>query len=147
MNKEESLQAIRDARDAHLSQIKKIEALLNGEELNEPTVVSHKKCAFGSWLYSRDNHVEDILGAQFYDNIELMHTKWHGEYSRIFDIFFVNRKTGFFAKVLGFSRIDEKELDRAKLYYSELKSTTETLLGTLASCERRIQALNESKFF
>jgi len=147
MNKEESLQAIRDARDAHISQINKIEALLNGEEVKDPTVVSHTGCAFGHWLYGKDTHVEDILGAQFYQNIEQMHTKWHGEYKRIFDIFFVNRKTGFFAKVLGLSRLDEKELDKAKLYYCELQSTTKTLLATLASCERRIQALNESKFF
>jgi len=147
MNKEESLQAIRDARDAHISQIDKIKALLNAEELQDPTAVSHEKCTFGFWLYSGSNHIEDILGAQFYQKLERLHEQWHSEYSRIFNIFFVNRKTNFFTKAFGHSPLDEKELDKVKLYYSELQSTTESILATLASSERRIQALNKSKFF
>jgi hypothetical protein len=39
------------------------------------------------------------------------------------------------------------ELDRAKLYYSELEETTEELLKALGSSERRIGALKESKFY
>ena len=147
MNKEETLQTIRDARDAHISQMNKIEALLNGEEVENPTAVACTECAFGLWLYNKNNRVEAIIGEQFYRQIELLHTKWHGEYSRIFDIFFKNRKKGFFAKVLGLSKIEEKEFDKAKLYYSELKETTEELLRILGSSQRRISALNESKFF
>ncbi len=39
------------------------------------------------------------------------------------------------------------ELDKAKLYYSELEVTTQELLKVLGSSERRISALPESKFY
>ncbi len=146
MNKDLTLEAINSARDSHMSQLDKIQALIDGEEITNPTTVSYTKCTFGLWLYDKNNNIENILGENFYQQIEQLHIKWHGEYSRIFDIFFTNRKKGFFAKILGHSNVDEKELDRAKLYYSELQETTQNLLRILASSQRRIAALSETKF-
>jgi hypothetical protein len=47
---------------------------------------------------------------------------------------------------MGTPKIDEMELDKVKLYFSELKVTTKELLKILGSSERRISALPESKF-
>lgn len=147
MDKEHTLEAINNARNAHISQMDKIESLIKGEEVQNPTAVAKTECQFGQWLYKNDNHIEDILGSQFYENIEVLHAKWHHEYLRIFKIFFKEKKKSFFSKLFKLNDMDEMELDKAKLYYSELQVTTNELLRALASSERRISALNESKFY
>ncbi|MGB3962461.1 MAG: hypothetical protein WBK95_09530, partial [Sulfurimonas sp.] len=76
----------------------------------------------------------------------VLHAKWHMEYVRLFEIFFQNKKQGFFSKVLGTSKVSDMDLDRAKLYYSELEATTNELLTALGVSERRLGALNESLF-
>ena len=147
MNKNETLESIQKARIAHETQMQKIDALLNGEKVDNPTAVVKTECAFGQWLYAKDSNLKKILGALFYSNIETIHAKWHSEYIRLFNIFFKDeKKKGFFSKMLGGTKVDGMDMDKAELYYSELKSTTKQLLKVLDTCERRIQALNESKF-
>jgi len=146
MDKEKTIEAICNARKAHENQMKKIVTLLNGKEINNPTAVLKTECSFGKWLYSDDNNLKEILGAIFYNNLETLHAKWHVEYSRLFDIFFKNKKSGLFSKIFGTDKIEEMEIDKAKVYYSELKVTTEELLKAMASSLRRLEALREDKF-
>ena len=146
MDKEKTLEAIQKARAAHESQMAKIEALIDGKEVDNPTAVAKTKCEFGKWLYDEDNKVQKVLGAQFYQTIETVHEQWHIEYMRIFEIFFKDKKKGFFSKIVGSDKVNDMEIDKAKLYYSELLKTTDDLLKILASSERRITALSDSKF-
>jgi hypothetical protein len=125
----------------------KIKAAIDGEKVDDPTVVAKTKCAFGEWLYDDENHLRDILGSLFYDKMEVLHAKWHSEYFRIFEIFFKDEKKSFFSKILRSSKVSEMDLDKAKLYYSELEITTQELLKALGSSERRIYALPESRFY
>lgn len=142
MDKAHTLEAIQKARVAHEAQMTKIEALINGKEVHNPTEVERTKCDFGKWLYNEDNRVKKILGAQFYETIDSLHAQWHMEYSRIFNLIFKEKKTSFF----GAKKTEQMDIDKIKLYYSELIKTTEALLKILASSERRINALNDSKF-
>ncbi len=146
MNKDQTLEAINKAKLAHEAQMIKIEAVIEGEDVKNPTAVNQTKCAFGKWLYDDNNEVEKILGAQFYNNIDILHSKWHMEYIRIFETFFKEKKSGFFSKMLGTKKIDGMELDKAKLYHSELLNTTSELLKVLAASERRISAMCDNKF-
>lgn len=146
MNKTKSIEAIDNARKSHEVQMAKIEALIKGQKVDSPTALAKTQCEFGKWLYAEENHVKELLGLQFYNDIETMHAKWHGEYLRVFDIFFKNKPTSFFSILTGGSKINVMDLDKAKLYYSELQVTTTELLKALASSQRRIGALNESKF-
>ncbi|MBU1927644.1 CZB domain-containing protein, partial [bacterium] len=88
MNKSKSLDAIENARKSHELQMAKIEALIHGKEVENPTAVAKTQCEFGKWLYNQDNRVKEILGMQFYTEIETLHGKWHSEYLRVFEIFF-----------------------------------------------------------
>jgi hypothetical protein len=146
MNKDETLEAIQKARLSHETQMAKIKSVINGDEVKDPTAVLKTECEFGKWLYDDNNHVQKILGSQFYNNIETLHSRWHTEYTKIFNIFFKNRKKSFFSKIMGTDKVDEMELDKAKLYYSELLETTNDLLKALDTSQRRIQALGDSKF-
>ena len=147
MNKETFLSAIADAIKAHKSQMKKIENALDGDIIENPTAPEKTKCAFGHWLYDTDNHVKEIIGAQFFIEIETIHTKWHSEYLRVFNILFrFEKKVGFFSKLLSKNKIDEMELDKAKAYYAELQETTKQLLKIMEASQRRVDAMHEAKF-
>jgi len=147
MTKEDALTAVKKAREAHELQMEKIDAALNGKEIANPTAVEKTKCEFGKWLYDPKNHIQEIIGSQFYENLDVEHEQWHREYLRIFNILFKNtKKQGLFSKILGKSAVDPLEVDKAKLYYAELQETTSRLLKALGSAERRISALQETKF-
>jgi hypothetical protein len=147
MTKEETVEAIKKAREAHILQMDKIEAAIKGEKIENPTAVSKEECDFGHWIYDDANRVKELIGSQFYEKIDVKHEQWHMEYFRIYNIFFNDKnKKGFFSKLLGAKSVDALELDKAKLYYVEIKETTEALLQALASAQRRLEALPESKF-
>ena len=147
MDKNSTLQAIQNARKAHEVQMAKIEDAIAGNYVEDPATVSKTECAFGMWLYNDNNHVKEILGAQFFNTIEMNHTKWHNEYLAVFNILFKNRKKqGFLSKMMKVKPIDDMELDRVKAYYSDLKITTNELLKILGASERRVDAMSESKF-
>ena len=146
MDKEKTIEAIVNAKKAHENQMKKIVALLNGKKAENPTAALKTECDFGKWLYDDNNNLESILGNLFYNKLETLHAKWHIEYMSVFEIFFKPKKKGFFSKAFGNDKIDEMDLDKAKLYYSELEDTTNELLKTIASSQRRIEALREEKF-
>ena len=146
MTKENTIESIKKAREAHILQMDKIAAIINGENIDNPTAVSKKDCDFGHWIYDDSNHVKRLIGSQFYEKLDRQHEQWHIEYLRIYEIFFRGNKKGFLSKLLGGNSVDTLELDKAKLYYSELKATTEELLKVLAAAERRLGALSEAKF-
>jgi len=146
MDKNQTLEAIDRARMAHMSQMEKIRGAVNGEKVNNPTSVLKTECDFGKWLYSEESHLKKVLGTLFYNNLETAHAKWHAEYVKLFNILFKSEKKGFFSKIMGLDKIDDMELDKAKLYFSEIEVTTAELLRVLDSCERRANAMNELRF-
>jgi len=147
VDKEKTIEAIVSARKAHENQMKKIVALLNGKTVSNPTAVLKTECDFGKWLYADNSNLKELLGSLFYTKLEHLHARWHIEYSRLFEIFFKNeKKSGFFSKMFGSDKVEDMELDKAKVYYSELKATTDELLKVIASSQRRIEALREDKF-
>ncbi len=123
MNKIQTLEAIVDARNFHLYEMEKIALVIGGEKIDNPTAVSKTKCAFGQWLYADENQLKKILGALFYNNLELIHAQWHNEYINIFKIFFKDEKKSFFSKLIG-AKVDDMEIDKAKLYFRELDNTS-----------------------
>jgi len=147
MTKNDTVESIITAKENHELQMKKIEDAMDGVEIQEPTALNKMECDFGKWLYSKEYHMKEILGSQFYIALDVEHEKWHNEYAKIYKILFQeNHKKGLFSKLLGKHKIDPLELDKVKLYYAELQITSEKLLKVLGSCQRRIIALPESKF-
>jgi hypothetical protein len=146
MDKNQTLEAMAAAKKSHETQMAKIEAALDGESVDNPTEVAKTMCKFGKWLYTPENHMEEVLGKLFYDKLETAHAQWHMEYAKVFNIFYKDKKKGFFANLLGANKVDDLELDKAKMYFIELQETTKELLHIFASCERRVSAMSEAKF-
>lgn len=147
MTKKQTLKSLQIARTYHEEQMQKIEALIYGKYEDETTTVSKRECDYGKWLYSYEEHLRDILGSQFYDNLEVIHGNWHEQYYKIHQIYFKEeKKKGFLAKILKENKVKPLDIEKAKVYYRELLAITTELLRVMTSCERRIQALQESKF-
>jgi len=147
MTKEQMIKDIEYAIHYHEDQMYKIEQLLNCVAIENPTAIAKSQCKLGQWLYTEENHLLEILGEQFYNKMEQTHAQWHIEYIKIHKIFFPKEKKGFFASLVNSRKVDPLEVDKAKLYYTELQKTTTELLHALASSNRRVHAMNESKFF
>jgi|FLOH01.1.fsa_nt_gi hypothetical protein len=147
MNKEQALVDIHEAKHALVVQMRKMEDLIGGMDVPNPIAAAKEKCEFGKWLYSYDNHMREILGEQFYKRLEVLHKKWFVDYMKIFDMFVHEDEKTFLSKLLHGGNISSLNLDKAKLYFLELKETTTELLVALDKSERRLNALNESKFY
>jgi len=146
MSKEEALADVQKAKHALEAQMAKLQDLINGVDVPNPLAAAKEKCEFGKWLYSYDNHMRRILGEQFYLRLESLHKKWFVDYMKIFDMFVHEDEKTFLSKLLNSSSISSLDLDKAKVYFLELEATTKELLLNLEKSERRLHALNESKF-
>jgi glutamate synthase domain-containing protein 1 len=125
----------------------KIESLLNGKDVKNLPAIGKLECDCGIWFYANKDFMINILGAQLFEKLDSLHERWHIEYAKIYEIFFnKEKKKGLLSKLLGINKIDPLQLDKAKLYYVELTQTTEELLKVSDTAERRVSALNESKF-
>lgn len=149
MTKESIVQKIKKARQSHNYQIQKIKFLVEGMPLKEdPTPVSYRECGFGSWMYGDEEQLRKLIGNSSYEEIEKQHILWHKEYQKIYQIYYGEAKKGLFSKLTGGGKpkVDSLQQDKAKAYYSDLKSMTYTLLHMLEGLERRIENMPESCF-
>ncbi|SFV74447.1 Methyl-accepting chemotaxis protein [hydrothermal vent metagenome] len=145
MTKQEVLEALEKAKASHEAQMGKIETLLNGAEVDAPTPVTKTDCAFGKWFYDKNNHLEEILGTQFYSKLDTYHEQWHREYIKIYNIFFKDQKKGLLSTLLGKNKVDPLLIDKAKMYFTELQPITKELIHTLEASYRRVNAMSEEK--
>ncbi len=146
MNKQKSVEAILKVKEHHINQMTNIKNLVNGKEVDAPTLVAKTKCVFGKWLYNPDNRVKDILGLIFYEKIDALHEKWHMEYAKIYNIFQKKNKKTFLSKITRSNKIKMMDIDRAKAYYKDLEATTKKLLMELDKSHRRFLALSNCSY-
>jgi len=148
MTKSQTLEAIERARLSHIEQMNKIDLMLRGMSVENPTSVSKKKCEFGGWLYGEQQEfIISILGLQFYEELDRAHEAWHMEYAKIYALLVPEKKEGFFAKLFHKDSVDTLILDKAKTYYIDLEANTKELLKMLEKSQRRMMATNEAKFY
>ena len=147
MRKDEMIAAINNAKEVHLEQMKKIKAEIAGKDIENPTPLGKMECECGLWFHANEKIMKDILGLQLFERLDRNHEQWHKDYENIYNLFFKEeKKKGFLSKIMTSSKKNMLKIDKAKLYYSELKKDTEELLNTSDIALRRVAALNESKF-
>ena len=146
MGKQKMLTALEDARKSHELQMRTIASMIKGREVSETLEVDKRKCKFGKWLYSEDNHLKSIIGSQFYAKLDEEHTRWHSECHKISEILSVKEKKGFISKLVGSNKEEQMKREKAGIYHEQLKIKTEELLKVLRSSQRRLEAISDSKF-
>ena len=146
MTKAEMLRAIENAKHIHLEQMDKIKLEISGKEVRNPTALGKMDCECGIWFYGHEKEMKSVCGLQLFERLDKSHEQWHIDYANIYNLFFKEERKGLFSKIIGFGRRNEMQLDKAKLYFSELQKDTEELLAISDSAIRRVSALSETKF-
>lgn len=148
MQKETIVKNIEKARKSHLTQLQKAQFLVRGMPLDvEPTALSKYKCLFGSWLYGDEAFIKKALGASFFSEIEALHSQWHDEYQKIYQIYYVDSGKGLLSKLLGKkAKISSLDQDRVQTYLTELDRTTQALIKKIDLMKRRINSLPAGQF-
>ena len=151
MDRTKILNLIENMKTAHETQMYDLELLLSGKDIESITPLSKTEWDFGKLLYANESVLRQIIGSLFYEKLDTLHEKWHEEYQKIFDIYkeyfeHKSSRKGLFSKLLGAKKVDEMNIDKAKFYYLELKTTTSELLHTIEVSRRRIVALADTKF-
>lgn len=143
MNKQQTLQSLEDARRNHQNALQKVKSLIDKKDVNSIPCVYKTGCEFGKWLYDESINLKKLLGSIFYKELDALHSQWHLEYRKIFLIFFTepDEKGVYKAK-----KVEDMQIDKCRLYYTELETTSEKLFKSLLSCKRRLDALAPEKF-
>ncbi|MBD3797650.1 MAG: CZB domain-containing protein [Campylobacterales bacterium] len=147
MTKSDMLQAIKSAREIHKKQMDKIQNIIKGNYIDDPTALGKMECECGQWFYGNKDLMTKILGHQLFERLDAIHETWHKDYSRVYAIYQEQQKkqNGFLGKIFN-SNYSALEYDKLKLYYKELSAVTDQLLTQTDVAIRRISALPESKF-
>ncbi|WP_201352131.1 CZB domain-containing protein [Hydrogenimonas urashimensis] len=130
MKKDEALKEIEKAITSHEEQLKTSRLMAYGMQVDkEGAALNERRCAFGRWLYDNMAWLKRFFGTATIEEIEKIHTLWHNENRKIYEIYSRKKEgRGLFGKLLGKKRFEEGDLDRAKAYYEELKKLTEELV-------------------
>ena len=147
MQKETIIQQIEQAEKYHRIQYKKLKNMLAGIETTKPTPLNKEECDFGKWLYPNSHLLQELLGTQFYEKLEAIHTQWYAYYLPFYDLYYTKTKGGFFSKEkIVFHKIDGDAQEKAKNLFQEIEKTTQELLQHIDVCKKRVYALQKDHF-
>ena len=164
MTREELLDGLVQAKESHLSNMRKINNIIrNRSFINRPPELESTNCGFGHWLHNTEE-LEKIIGSIFYGDLVTTHQKWHEIYLDMYNSYFENKKLTAILEKIDKSE-KEKEVDklnvkmtkvkfklnaldeeRIKALYSDLEKASSKLKTTIDSCERKIHATSSSLF-
>lgn len=143
MNKQQSIASLEEAKRFLDYQMKNIKCLIDGKPRGTLGSIYKMNCDFGHWLYDEENNFKSLLGFIFYRELDAHHTQWHEVYRKIYLMYFEEPKPGEPARE---KKISDMDVDKCKLYYTDLVKSTEAIEKCLVSCKRRLEALSEEKF-
>jgi len=148
MNKEETLTHLRNAKKAHITWVQRAHALIEGLPVEKEQVpVGCTECKFGLWFYGEGQALGMIPNMDTLKEIEKLHFELHDIYMKIFKIYFSDEERSLFSRLFGTrKKISLSNQETAKEYYNELKTVSGKLIETIERLERRLFALQESKF-
>jgi len=150
MNNEYTLEKLRDAKQAHAKWVRRAKHLVENLPVNEDMIpLDSTECAFGCWLYSegmkyKSHHTTSLV----LEKIEETHHELHDIYLKIYRIYFVESKAGFFQRLLFLnsrkSISPQKQLE-ALQYCDALKKVSDTLVKHLDAFEYALMGIQARK--
>lgn len=141
MTRAEILQEITRAKIAHKRWVKRADHLISGLPVEKEFIpLAASSCGFGKWLYGQGISLKEIDIARYIiEEIEMHHNDVHEIYSEIYKIFFIIPESkSFLSKVFTFNSktVSVKGKKQAKLYFDQLKQSSEELLKLLDKLEQ-----------
>lgn len=138
MTKTETLALFNKSKKYHELQMSKMRRLVDERNIDNPTPNDKTKCDFGLWLYGDEKRLKKLIGLVFYRKIEAYHSQWHDEYAKVYNLFYINDQT--------MKDPSQMDVDKAKLYVSEMEESSQKILEYMNSSLKRLNALSEERF-
>lgn len=148
MNKEDTLNHLRNAKKAHITWVQRAHALIEGLPIEKEQVpVGCTECKFGLWFYGEGQSLGMIPNMDCLKEIEKLHFELHDVYMKIFKIYFSDEDRSFFSKFFGTrKKVTSFNQEITKDYYGQLKAVSEKLIYGIERLEKRLFAIQEGKF-
>ena len=151
MNQASILQHISDAKQAHLSWIKRARHLVEGLPINKEFIpLEATSCRFGKWLYSEKELFYKLeTPYRLFNEIEVKHNELHETYKNIYKIFFIiPSQKSIIQKFFSFNcnPISNNEQEKAQIYFKYLKRSSDEIVTILTKLEEEIKTLSYKEF-
>ena len=150
MNKNETLEYLRNAKASHVAWVQKAKMLIAGFAVAEDAIpVDSTQCAFGKWFYGDGQKLNLISNnpMECMDQVDRLHMRLHDIYINIYKIYYDVEDQSFLSRLMGKKKKitpDAKKL--AKTYFEQIEEVSNTLLQELNRMERRVHAIPEAVF-
>ncbi|MCA6061395.1 CZB domain-containing protein [Thalassolituus sp. ST750PaO-4] len=144
MNKNETLQQLRQARTGHLRWQAHAQSILSApnhlDNISEKAPMNHTDCQFGQWYFGQMQALRHIPG---YQQIDPLHERLHQLYREIFDIM-LEKKSGTFSWLFGSdARHRQRCIDKARPVMDQLSATSKELLAAIDELQKTIEQMPE----
>ena len=140
MTRSQILQETTQAKIAHKRWVKRADHLISGLPVDKEFIpLEATSCGFGKWLYGQGTELRTLEATRYIvDEIEHHHDELHDLYGEIYKIYFIiPENKSFLSKVLTFNskKVTEKDKEKAKAYFRQLKQSSEELLALIDKLE------------
>jgi len=146
MNNDNTLEKLRDAKKAHAKWVRRAKHLVENLPVTEEMIpLDSTECKFGCWLYEEGmKYKSHHMASHILEAIEETHHQLHDIYLKIYRIYFVESKAGFFQRLLFMdsrkSISPQKQLEALQCC-EELKKVSDTLVRQLDTFEHALMGL------
>ena len=149
MNHSQLYQHISDAILAHQTWVRKTDHLISGLPVKEGAIpLDPKACEFGQWLSEDGEKLKKMEKLQdIIEIIEHHHQDLHAAYAIIYEIyFFIPKHRSALNKLFSFhfDDVTQEEQEEAKIYFEDIKRSSEYLISSLNILKKQIKELNYS---
>ena len=150
MNKNETLEYLRNAKASHVAWVQKAKMLISGFSVVEDAIpVNSTECAFGKWFYCEGQKLNSISNnpMECMDEVDRLHMRLHDIYLNIYKIYYDLGEQSFLSRIMGKKKKITPEAKKlAKTYFEQIEEVSNKLLQELNRLERRIHAIQEREF-
>jgi hypothetical protein len=147
-SKEKFIHNMHQARTGHIRWVNAIKLLISGIDVDEKQItLDATHSAFGVWYYNEAMLFTLGSSRMVLEEIELLLTKLHDKYTKIYPIYYGNHKRTILSGFLGGrTRASASEIELSQRYYEEILDISDKLKHKLRIFESQLISLSEEKF-
>ncbi len=147
-NKEKFIHNMHQARTTHIRWVNAIKLLVSGIDVDEKQItLDATHSPFGLWYYNEAMLFSLGTSQLVLEEIENLLTELHDKYTKIYPIYYGNRKRSLFGELLGGrTRASAHEIELSQRFYEEIIQLSDKLKQKLRIFEAQLMSLSEEKF-
>jgi len=147
-SKERFIHNMHQARTAHIRWVNAIKLLVSGIDVDEKQItLDATHSAFGLWYYNEGMLFSLGSSRLVLEEIEIILMDLHDKYTKIYPIYYGNRKRNLLSGLLGGrTRASTHEIEFSQRYYDEILLLSDKLKHKLRIFEAQLMSLSEEKF-